>query len=152
VATTAVPTDPDALLARIYADTAKNGKGTSPDQKAFQGIGEIIAESVLPPGLAGALYVVAARIPGVELVEESTDAAGRGGIALARTGEDFGARDEWIFDRNTYEYLGQRSVQTRPLAGVPAGTVTSLSAVVKRAVVDTAPPLETPQTGGARTT
>ncbi|MFJ6810013.1 CU044_5270 family protein [Streptomyces anulatus] len=129
-----LPTDPDLLLKKIYDET--RGMGNGPDQQAFTTIGDLLGEQVVPPKLAAGLYRAAARIPGVVLVDDSVDAAGRHGVAIARTDETDGARTEWIFDRETYTYLGERTVQTRDVEGVRAGTVRGHSAVTDRAVVD----------------
>lgn len=129
-----LPTDPDLLLKKIYEET--KGEGNGPDQQAFTTIGDLVREQVVPPKLAAGLYRAAARIPGVVLVDDSADAAGRHGVAIARTDEADGARTEWIFDRETYTYLGERTVQTRDVEGVEAGTVRGHTAVTDRAVVD----------------
>ncbi|MFC8623219.1 CU044_5270 family protein [Streptomyces anulatus] len=130
----ALPTDPGLLLKKIYDETG--GMGNGPDQQAFSTIGDLLRGQVVPPKLAAGLYRAAARIPGVVLVDESVDAAGRHGVAIARTDEADGARTEWIFDRETYTYLGERTVQTRDVEGVRAGTVRGHTAVTDRAVVD----------------
>ncbi|MCX4507801.1 CU044_5270 family protein [Streptomyces anulatus] len=130
----ALPTDPGPLLKKIYDETG--GMGNGPDQQAFSTIGDLLREQVVPPKLAAGLYRAAARIPGVVLVDDSVDAAGRHGVAIARTDEADGARTEWIFDRETYTYLGERTVQTRDAEGVRAGTVRGHVAVTDRAVVD----------------
>ncbi|GGV81048.1 hypothetical protein GCM10015535_20200 [Streptomyces gelaticus] len=64
------------------------------------------------------------------------DAAGRHGVAVARLDETSGERMEWIFDRKTHVFLGERSVQVREGGAFERGTVTSTSAIMKRAVVD----------------
>lgn len=129
-----LPTDPGLLLKKIYDET--EGMGNGPDQQAFSTIGDLLRGQVVPPKLAAGLYRAAARIPGVVLVDDSVDAAGRHGVAIARTDEADGARTEWIFDRETYTYLGERTVQTRDAEGVRAGTVRGHTAVTDRAVVD----------------
>ncbi|MET9769186.1 CU044_5270 family protein [Streptomyces sp. NPDC006415] len=129
-----LPTDPDLLLKKIYDET--EGEGNSPDQRAFNTIGDLLREQVVPPELAAGLYRAAARIPGVVLVDDSADAVGRHGVAIARADEADGARTEWIFDRETYTYLGERTVQTRDVEGVKEGTVRGHTAVTDRAVVD----------------
>ncbi|WP_097964713.1 CU044_5270 family protein [Streptomyces sp. or20] len=129
-----LPTDPGLLLKKIYDETG--GMGNGPDQQAFSTIGDLLREQVVPPRLAAGLYRAAARIPGVVLVDDSVDAAGRHGVAIARTDEADGARTEWIFDRETYTYLGERTVQTRDAEGIEAGTVRGRTAVTDRAVVD----------------
>lgn len=129
-----LPTDPRLLVEKIYDET--EGMGNGPDQQAFSTIGDLLREQVVPPKLAAGLYRAAARIPGVVLVGDSVDAAGRHGVAIARTDEKDGSRTEWIFDRETYTYLGERTVQTRDVEGVKAGTVKGRTAVTDRAVVD----------------
>ncbi|MCX4545955.1 CU044_5270 family protein [Streptomyces sp. NBC_01565] len=128
----AQPADPDALLKAVHAA----GSGRDRDQEAFEEIGSIIGEQLVPPNVAAALYQAAAKIPGVVVVQHSQDAAGRDGIALARVDERRGSRTELVFDRSTYAYLGSRGVQIRQQDGVKPGTVTERTAVLERGVVD----------------
>ncbi|MFJ2811098.1 CU044_5270 family protein [Kitasatospora sp. NPDC087271] len=129
-----LPTDPQELLQKIYAET--KGSGNGPDQEAFVTIADLIREQAVPGKLAAALYQAAARIPGVVLLDSATDAAGRTGIAIARTNTVTGSRDEIIFDRSSYAFLGERSVQVTAASGVEPGTVTANTAVLKRAAAD----------------
>ncbi|MFI1647989.1 CU044_5270 family protein [Streptomyces avidinii] len=133
-----LPTDPDALLRRIYEET--KGKGNSPDQEAFTTIGDLLRGSYPPAGLTTALYRAAAKIPGVVMVDDAVDAAGRSGIAVARLDEHSGQREEWIFDRQTLAFLGERSVQVQGESGeqglIKPGTVVFTSAVTTRTIVD----------------
>ncbi|WP_221348323.1 CU044_5270 family protein [Streptomyces beigongshangae] len=135
---TELPTDPDALLAKIYEET--EGQGNSPDQQAFSTIGDLLGESYPPSELYAALFETAAKIPGVVVVDDAVDAVGRRGVAVARLDETSGQREEWIFDRKSHVFLGQRVVQVKQLKGEEAlmkpGTVTFTGAVMKRAVVD----------------
>ncbi|MDX3247428.1 CU044_5270 family protein [Streptomyces sp. ME18-1-4] len=131
-------TDPDELLAKIYKET--EGMGNSPDQEAFTTIGDLLGESYPPAGLYSALFRTAAKIPGVVVVNDAVDAVGRPGVAVARLDETSGQREEWIFDRKTHVFLGERSVQVKGASGdgglIKPGTVVFTSAVVNRAVVD----------------
>lgn len=131
-------TDPDALLAKIYKET--KGHGNSPDQEAFTTIGDLLGESYPPAELYSALFKAAEKIPGVVVVEDAVDAAGRHGVAVARLDETSGQREEWIFDKKTHVFLGERVVQVRQNTGTDAlikpGTVTFTSAILNRAVVD----------------
>ncbi|MFF0553890.1 CU044_5270 family protein [Streptomyces sp. NPDC004311] len=133
-----LPTDPDALLRKIYEET--RGKGRGPDQEAFTTIGDLLRASLPPAELTAALYRAAARIPGVVTVDDAVDAAGRHGLAVARLDETSGQREEWIFDRGTLAYLGERTVQVQGVSGegglIRPGTVVSTTAVMTRAVVD----------------
>ncbi|MFE3762343.1 CU044_5270 family protein [Streptomyces sp. NPDC059104] len=132
-----LPTDPDALLKKLYADTGSQGTGGR-DQAVFDKIGELLRESVMPPGTAAALYNAVAKIPGVVEVPDAVDAAGRHGVGIAREDTSLSQRSEWIFDKTSLSYLGQRSYLTQDTKQGKAGTLTSISAVLARAVVDKA--------------
>ncbi|KUJ68262.1 hypothetical protein ACZ90_20280 [Streptomyces albus subsp. albus] len=129
-----LPTDPDALLRLIRHQT--RGQGPDPDQRAFTAIGDLLAESWAPPRVGAALYRAAARIPGVTVVPTAEDAAGRRGVAVARTAH--GQQTQWVFDRTTYAFLGERTVLTETGDAGPAGTVVGSSAILTRAAVDRA--------------
>ncbi|MFJ8465529.1 CU044_5270 family protein [Streptomyces swartbergensis] len=98
----ALPTDPDKLYQKIWADT--QGKGPTHEWAAMQTIDALLNRAVLFPDVSAALYRAAAKIPGVSVVPKATDAAGRHGIGLTfQDGEDL---DTWVFDRTTLDYLG----------------------------------------------
>ncbi|WP_230859556.1 CU044_5270 family protein [Actinoplanes aureus] len=126
-----LPDDPDELLAKIYAESA--GKGHSRDGQAFTVIGDLLSEAMLPARTTAALYQAAAKIPGVELIADAEDAAGRHGVAVARVEQ--GERREWIFDRESGEYLGERSYLVEDQPYGKAGMITATTAVTARAVV-----------------
>ncbi|WP_255684287.1 CU044_5270 family protein [Micromonospora okii] len=130
-----LPTDPEALLRHAYAVADREDQPR--DYGAFDFIGGALRESLLPPEVNAALYRAAAKIPGAVLVPESVDAAGRTGVAVGFT-DEFGQRTEWIFDRSTYEYLGERSYLVRDNETGKAGMLTATTAVLTRAVVDEA--------------
>ncbi|WP_406436863.1 CU044_5270 family protein [Streptomyces sp. NBC_00631] len=135
---TKLTTDPDKLLAKIYSET--KGQGNSPDQEAFTTIGDLLGESYPPAELYPALFKAAAKIPGVVVVDDATDAVGRHGVAVARLDEASGEREEWIFDKKSHVFLGERSVQVRRSSDtdglIPPGTVLFTSAILERTVVD----------------
>ncbi|MFE2558124.1 CU044_5270 family protein [Streptomyces sp. NPDC059352] len=139
----ALPTDPDVLLKKIYDDT--EGSGPNPDQEAFVTIGDLLREQLAPPKVSAALYKAAAGIPGVTVVDDAVDAAGRHGIAVARVHDD-GIRTEWIFDRKTLEFLGERGVMVKDTPWAKAGQVTATTAVLTRGITDK--PGETPGHNG----
>jgi hypothetical protein len=120
-----LPTDPRALLSLIYAQT--KGQGKSPDAEAFVTIGDLIREAIVPPQTAAALYRAAALIPGVTVINNVADAAGRSGVAVGwRDGDAVGA---WIFDPVTLQYMGERDFNA------VTGAVNGESAVLQRAFV-----------------
>jgi len=140
-----LPTDPDELLTVVYREVERHpsqyaGGGTH--QQAFNLLAAVAGE-LLPPDLHAALYTAIAKIPGVTVVQDASDAAGRHGVALARV--EGGIRIELILDQGTYRYLGRRVVVTRdhqvgPGEGqgpvVHRGQVLSWTAQLAVAVVD----------------
>lgn len=119
-----LPTDPHALLDRIY--TVEKGAGQSPDQEAFTTIGDLLRESIAPPDVSAALYRAAALIPGVTVVPDVQDAIGRPGVAVSFTFN--GVQEEWIFSKDTLQLIGERDFYN--------GTLTGKSAIVAEAFVD----------------
>jgi len=102
-----LPTDPDALLAKIRHETKDNGH----DVSTFGRIEQILNDDkLIPPRANAALYRALAKIPGVRVVPGVKDLAGRPGLAVTQTGQ--GSRREIILDRRTFRYLGSRLVAT----------------------------------------
>ncbi|MEV5570057.1 CU044_5270 family protein [Spirillospora sp. NPDC052269] len=133
----AMPTEPDALLAGVYAKIPKSGKTADPvvrNATAFHDLGELLSEEILPPKLAVAIYRAAAKIPGVVVVPDSVDAAGRHGVAVALVA--YGERNEWIFDKKTLTYLGERGYMVKDTKLAKKGMITATTAVLQRGVVD----------------
>ncbi|MFJ5710343.1 CU044_5270 family protein [Streptomyces sp. NPDC093105] len=126
-----LPTDPEALL-RLVREQTRTGGGDA-DQRAFTAIGTLLAETWAPPEVTAALFEAAARIPGVVVVPSARDAAGREGVAVARTSG--GERTQWVFDRSTSAFLGERTVLVAASETGPAGTVLSETAVLTKAAV-----------------
>ncbi|MFI7128915.1 CU044_5270 family protein [Nonomuraea sp. NPDC050153] len=100
------PRDPAQVRAKIVADT-----GEEP-LRIWRSLQGLVRESVVRPSLGAALYQVAAGLDGIMLIGDAVDAAGRPGLAVAMD-EGNGTRSELIFDRTTYRYLGERTVNTR---------------------------------------
>ncbi|WP_052390306.1 CU044_5270 family protein [Streptomyces sp. NRRL B-24484] len=126
-----LPTDPDEMFALLNSEP--HGERWT-DQRPFGTIGDLLGEQIAPPAVAAALYRAAAKIPGVEVIRDSVDAAGRHGVAVGLSSQD--VRVEWIFDRNTGEFLGERRVVLRDGLQGKAGDVIAETAVLARAIVD----------------
>jgi hypothetical protein len=131
-------TDPDVLYDQIRQEA--KGHGPSSDAEMLVLVGDLLRGTVAPPGLRAALFRVAARIPGVELVGEATDSAGRKGTAVARTSDDAGFlnRIELVFDPDTSELLAEREVLLERVDWIDAepGTVIGYSVYLNSGVVD----------------
>lgn len=98
----ALPTDPDKLYDEVWAETS--GQGPTHEEAVLEYITTLLDGAQLLPELNGALFRVAAMVPGVRVVEAAKDAAGREGVGLAfGEGDD---REVWVFDRESLKYLG----------------------------------------------
>ncbi|WP_206781967.1 CU044_5270 family protein [Bailinhaonella thermotolerans] len=144
-----LPKTPEGMRAHLYrgaADTSPSpgqDKEELTDARAWTAVGDLIRESYMPAAQRAALFRAAATIPGVTLVKDAEDAAGRKGVAVARV--DRGERAEIIFDPKTYRYLGERSIVVdEGKARSPVGSLLASTAELKVSVVD-APP----EPGGA---
>ncbi|MEV0830159.1 CU044_5270 family protein [Nonomuraea rubra] len=134
------PTDVDQVRAKLITQEGENSL------RLWEALKELVGESVVRPSLTAALYQVAAELDGITLVPDAVDVAGRPGVAVAMDLGD-GRRSELIFDRRTYRYLGERTVNVRDVqvdVPGPAGMTTQpKGAAVGSAVltVDLAPSL-----------
>jgi hypothetical protein len=123
-----LPTNPRQLLNLIKQQTSwHSGTGYG----AFAVIGQLVSTTILPPRTAAALYRAAALIPGVTVAPDATDALGRHGIGIVLSSKFL--RQEWIFSKTTYQFLGARAtagnssvsaVLARGIANSPGGTPT----------------------------
>jgi hypothetical protein len=100
-----LPTDPDVLFARLKAEA--RGHGTGLYNEMFVLVGDDLRETATSPGQRAALYEVAARLPGVELVGNVTDSAGRVGVAVAMTDTTSRTRQVLIFEPTTSQLLAE---------------------------------------------
>ncbi|MBM2620893.1 CU044_5270 family protein [Actinoplanes sp. LDG1-06] len=119
-----LPTDPQELAKRVTADDPEDSWDT---------LSGLARAAVVPPKLRAAIYRLMADQPGVDLVTEATDAAGRPGIAVSKTLTGKGIRAQLIFAADTFRYLGERQVTTATNVTVDARAVLSVE------VVDAAP-------------
>ncbi|WP_369171516.1 CU044_5270 family protein [Streptomyces sp. R28] len=129
-----LPTDPDKMY--DWLNSVSEGS-SSKDEANFVLVGDLARESLMPPAQAAALYRAAAKISGVFVIDDTVDAAGRHGVAVARV--DDGERNELIFDKKTKKFLGERSVAVEDMqGGFHKGDVTGRTAILERTVVDKA--------------
>jgi hypothetical protein len=133
----ALPTDPGRLYDYFHKQADGHSRGT--EVEMFVLVSDVLRETPAAPALQAALYEVAARIPGVQLVGPTTDRTGRHGTGIAMVDLE-GSRHELVFDPGTATPLGERETTTRPgqfAPGmtVPAGTVISDSAELETGFV-----------------
>ncbi len=125
---------PDARpwLLGIYERARGHSEGTY--RQMFTLVGDALRDpAATTPRQRGALYEVAARIPGVELVGSVRDRSGRDGIAVAMRNEPDGTRDTLIFDPESGALLGEEKVGLHG-GFYPAGKVVSYATYSARIV------------------
>lgn len=130
------PRDPQELLDLIYATT--EGEGWSPEQQALTTIADFLRTGAVPADLRSALYKAAARIDGVEVVDESATIDGRSGTAIGIETPDESWRQDIIIDVETGLMIGERVTALKTTPPYPAGTVISWTTSVT-SVVNSAP-------------
>lgn len=130
----ALPADPDAAYERIERQARGHGDGLH--EEMFTLVGDALRSTSATPAQRAALYEVAARIPGVELVGSVTDPAGRRGLAVAMASPADGLRHLLVFDPDSAALLAE---EQRTLArnefGYPAGTLVGYATYFDSAVV-----------------
>jgi hypothetical protein len=127
-----LPSDPDALFAELRRQAQGNGNGLYPEM--FTLVGDALRETGASPAQRAALYDVAARIPGVQLLGSVLDPAGRRGTAVALDSEPNHMRQTLIFDPDTSALLAER--ETALAGGIaPAGTVLGYAVYLQQDVV-----------------
>lgn len=128
-----LPRDPEKLLERLRADGGGDVKSQDPSALAVEA-GPALESGMLPADVRKALFEAIALMPDIEIVERDVDLGGRTGTALGMQA-DYNQYDI-IVDRDSGDYLGERSVRVTEGSGsTKPGTVTSYSAV-STAVVD----------------
>jgi hypothetical protein len=127
-----LPTDPDALLDRLERDASDGDHGNSYIFSEL--IADHLRESGVSPAQRAALYEVAARLPGIELVGPRRDREGRRGMAFASDDDEGRHRVTLIIDPDTGDLLAKRSVAL-PGNPIPAGTVVEDSTYSPPAIV-----------------
>ncbi|ETK35851.1 CU044_5270 family protein, partial [Microbispora sp. ATCC PTA-5024] len=138
-----LPSDPDGMRAYLYG---RNPGDNPPDVAAWTAVGDLLRENYLPAPQRAALFKAAATIPGVTVTDDAEDAAGRTGIGVGRVSN--GVREDIVFDRGTYELLGERGIVVdEKEAKAPLGSLVASTAQLEVTVADVAPKVDDPNTG-----
>jgi hypothetical protein len=144
---TTLPSAPGTLLTDLETHSLCrfSPRHVDTSHAAFTEVYDILSSVyVLPPAAGAALFNAAARIPGITVRRDVTDAAGGRGIAVVMTGRATAAapaedaalgpvlRYELIFDPHTYRFIGLQEVAA-------GGAIHSAEAVVSARVTGSAP-------------
>jgi RNA polymerase sigma-70 factor (ECF subfamily) len=130
-----LPTDPNALYARLQHDAQGHGSGLV--MEMFTLIGDSLRETAATPEQRAALYDVAARLPGIQLLGPVHDSAGRPGTGVAMDDHGNDIRSTLIFDPETSALLGEEQVALPGNSfGYPAGERIGYATYLEQAVVN----------------
>ena len=143
-----LPRDPAALLAAIRDDIDAQqaaaaqypgfGGEQDPPADVATTVVDLLFSSLVPDDLRAALFRVLADLPGVEVAATNAVLNGVTGVAFAYHPAVDGVRPELVVDPATGALIGQRSVTTEPLDGIPVGTTVGESAISTE-VIDRVP-------------
>jgi hypothetical protein len=146
-----VTTDP-ARLAALLSSRQLEGGPPGPAEDFVQ-VGDLLRYAGTPPALRAALLQVAARIPGVTVIQNAPDHSGRAGIGVQYAGQvtegpDAGDTNlqELIFSPATSDLIAEQSATMDPRTHVT--TVDSWTDYLVSVVVDSTT-ATTPAAGGS---
>lgn len=100
-----LPTNADDMLAYLHKST--HGEGDNLNDLGTEFI--YLSDGYLRPAARAALYEAAAKIPGLVVRHDAKDANGRSVIGITwdgTTAQGLGNSDEFLFDPETFAYLG----------------------------------------------
>jgi hypothetical protein len=134
-----LPSDVDALWTFVRRRAGNGDPHTASMQHEMSTvIGDLLREDPVPSKVRAALFRVAERIPGIELLGRTRDALGRPALAVALNDVFDGQREELLFDPRTAQLLGEASVVVTPppTYHVMPNTVHSGATYVTSGIVD----------------
>jgi hypothetical protein len=104
----------------------------------LHGVQELLGEAVVEPEFCRAVYEIARRLPGVEVIDRICDQLGRAGHGLARV--EHAHKVVVIFSPDSSQLLAYQHFLAEPQPFAPAGTLHSWNAFLTRRIVVGLPP------------
>jgi hypothetical protein len=143
LATLGLPTDPDLLWDALAKRARRHSRGEA--QQMYTLVGDYLRENFAAPELRAALYEVAARIGGIELLGTVRDGLGRSGTGIALDDPSDGTRRVLIFDLDTGALLGETQTTLAENSwGYPPGTVVGQASYSEPVITDGRPQAPAP--------
>jgi hypothetical protein len=128
----ALPSDADLLAPMV--EHAAVGKSWSLAWQELDLIAELLRNAPLSPQQGAALYEVASRLPGIELVGPTHDSTGRPGMGIAVASNGF--RQELVLDPASGRLLGEFQTSLEQHGDLAAGTLIEAVSYVSSGVVE----------------
>ncbi|ATE55678.1 hypothetical protein CNX65_22290 [Actinosynnema pretiosum] len=119
-----LPADVDGLCRRLRADVPEDD--SRGDSALLTSVADALRSGLVRENVRALMHRALAKLPGLEVVDRAADLDGRVGIAFGLTGQF--ERAELIVDRETGQFIGERTVATGR-GSLPAGTVTGFTSV-----------------------
>lgn len=130
----ALPTEPTALHRWVYRSTGTNDTDAERASSAFLTLSALLRRSVLPPKVEAGIFRTLKTLPGVTLLPETVDVAGRPAVALGMTTEGW-VHTELLLDRRTYAYMGERGITIKDRTVPADDRGTGKTIVVKKGTI-----------------
>jgi hypothetical protein len=126
------------VLWRVVEHRAGRGSAAWMRHEMFTVIGDLLREDPVPARVRAALYRVAARIPGIQLLDPTHDGIGRPALDVSLNDGFDGNRDELLFDPRTANLIGERITVLRPPSSfhVKPGTVVCESTYISSGIAE----------------
>ena len=126
-----LPTDPQAMLARLRKDAPVNGRG---DAELVVYVADALRSGLVPADVRALLYQALALLPDIKITQQVANLAGRTGVAMGVDDSESPTRQEIIIDPVTGQYIGERTMALQATQGVRAGAPTEYSSVTTAVV------------------
>jgi len=121
-----LPRDPQKLLDRL---AQVPDAGVARSERVLTAASDLLATGLVPAELQSAIYDALALLPDLVVTRHQAALDGRTGTALGVKSKPGVDRTEIIVDDTTGSYIGRRTIQGAAVGPVPAGTVSSSTAV-----------------------
>lgn len=127
-----LPRNPDQLRQLLTTNATQSGISGPAGELFFANT--LLATGLTPADLRAALYHALTHARGLTVLPNVTTLDGAHGTAITATDPHDGKRYEMILDPHNGQFIGDRTVETRPVSGRPADTIDTSTSVTTRVV------------------
>jgi hypothetical protein len=128
-----LPTDGTEML--DYLNARMDKENPTERSRKLDPLRDLFNSSYVPASAAAALFEAAAQIPELYVRAGVVDGTGRAAVAIGvHSTETF--RNELLFDAATYQYIGERAVETATVNAMTTESTTAYSMVLAQGFVD----------------
>ena len=125
-----LPRDPDQLYDRLRTDTA--GRGSDENLEMLVYAADILRSGLVPADLRAALYRTLAKIPTIQITDQTANLDNQKGTAYGITTNN--ERQDIIIDQKTGHFIGERQITEKNQKYLPPNTTTEYTSVTTTTV------------------